>query len=532
MLKKILKYFLIIVVFVMASCAKRGTITGGKKDTIAPILKTSFPKNGQINFVGKQITLTFDEYVKLKNVEKQLIISPPMKNRPEISPSTASRVITIKIKDTLKPNTTYSFNFGQSIEDNNEANAYKQFKYLFSTGNYIDSLKLGGSIKDALSKDVDHFVSVMLYDVGDKFKDSIVYKENPRYVTNTLDSLKTFRFENLKAGKYLLVAMKDKNGNNKFNPTEDKIGFQKQYITIPNDTVFQLELFKEQLPFKVLKPKQASANRLVLPFEGDGKNVKVILRNGENILPTIITKFPEKDSIQVWYKTIKMDSLKLSIVKNKYTENFKIKIKEEKKDVLSFNPSNTTELDFRDTFSIHSSVPLVKFDLSKMQLLNKDSINVAFTTEYDDYNQNLKINFKKEPLQKYKFKLLPKAMTDYLDKVSDSLSYQFTTKNTTDYGNLKVVLQNVKKFPIIVELTDDKGKVVVSDYSEKNTSIDFNLLIPRLFTLRIIYDDNKNKQWDTGNYLEKKQSEEVIYFPKQIDVRANWDVEQTFDLSK
>jgi hypothetical protein len=153
--------------------------------------------------------------VKLKNLNKQLIVSPPMKYNPEVSPMTPSKIINIKIKDTLQENTTYSFNFGQSIEDNNEGNPYNQFKYIFSTGSYIDSLKVSGTIKDALNKKEDSFVSVMLYEANSKFNDSMVYKSVPRYITNTLDSLKTFKIENVKAGKYLLVAMKDANSNNK-----------------------------------------------------------------------------------------------------------------------------------------------------------------------------------------------------------------------------------------------------------------------------------------------------------------------------
>ena len=122
--KSIFKFLCFLFVVIMASCAKRGSITGGTKDTIAPVLKASFPKNLSTNFNGKEIKLVFDEYVKLKNINKQLIISPPMKYQPEILPQTASKIITIKIKDTLQPNTTYSFNFGQSVEDNNEGNPY------------------------------------------------------------------------------------------------------------------------------------------------------------------------------------------------------------------------------------------------------------------------------------------------------------------------------------------------------------------------------------------------------------------------
>ena len=264
MLKNNLKYTFFLLLLITVGCAKRGSITGGLKDTIAPVLKMSFPENFSTNFKGNEIKLVFDENIKLKNLSKQLIISPPMKNEPLILPTTASKTISIKIKDTLQPNTTYSFNFGQSIADNNEGNPYNQFKYVFSTGTFIDSLSLGGSIKSAFDREVESFVSVMLYEVNDNFKDSIVYKDVPRYVTNTLDSLKTFRLENLKAGKYLLVAMKDYNSNNKYNPKTDKIGFSKDFITIPNDTVYELEIFKETLPFKTFKPIQASGNRLLL----------------------------------------------------------------------------------------------------------------------------------------------------------------------------------------------------------------------------------------------------------------------------
>jgi hypothetical protein len=238
--KSIFKLLSIFLILLFASCAKRGTITGGAKDTIAPVLTASFPKNFSTNFKGKEIKLVFDEYVKLKNLNKQLIVSPPFNKPPEVLPLNASKILTIKIKDTLLPNTTYSFNFGQSIEDNNEGNPYQQFKYVFSTGSYIDSLALSVKVKDALEKKVDNFVSVMLYEINEKFNDSTIYKESPRYVTNTLDSLEVVKIENIKAGKYLLVALKD-NGNNKFNPKLDKIGFQKHYISIPNDTIFEVE---------------------------------------------------------------------------------------------------------------------------------------------------------------------------------------------------------------------------------------------------------------------------------------------------
>ncbi|GAA3759069.1 Ig-like domain-containing protein [Flavobacterium ginsengiterrae] len=520
----------------MISCAKRGSITGGLKDTLAPVLVSSTPKNLTTNFKGNEINLVFDEYIKLKNLNKQLIISPPMKYEPVITPTGVSKFINIKIKDTLQPNTTYSFNFGESIADNNEGNALNQFKYIFSTGPYIDSLKLGGKIKDAYNKNVDNFVSVMLYEANDKYKDSVIYKEFPRYVTNTLDSMRTFQFENLKEGKYLLVALKDKASNNKYNPKDDKIGFIKHFITVPNDTIFELELFKETLPLKTFKPIQASGNRLLLPYEGkqNFKNNKpnIVLKNNGETLETIVTQFPKKDSLQIWYKPLKADSLSLEVSKDTYNKKFTFKIKDQKKDTLNIKAVQNGVINFRDRFTLETETPLVKFDKSKIKLVNKDSTAVDFTTEYNEFEQKLYVDFKKEPLEKYNFTFFPGALTDFYEKTNDTLSYKLSTKEPADYGNLIVNLKNVKRFPIIVEITNKKGDdILASEYSEGKTQIEFNLMVPAQFTIRVIYDDNKNKMYDTGNFLEKKYAEEVFYFQREIDVRTNWDVNETIDLS-
>jgi len=536
MLKNNFKYISFLLVFLMFGCAKRGSITGGLKDTLAPVLVSSTPKNLSTDFKGNEITLYFDEYVKLKNINKQLIISPPMKYEPLITPTNVSKFIKIQIKDTLQPNTTYSFNFGQSITDNNEGNALNQFKYIFSTGSYIDSLTLNGKIKDAYEKNVDNFVSVMLYEVNDKFKDSMIYKENPRYITNTLDSMRTFKFENLKAGKYLMIALKDKGSNNKYNPKDDKIGFLKNYITVPSDTVYELELFKETLPLKTFKPIQASGNRLLLPYEGkqNFKNSlpKIVLKNNNEILETIVTQFPKKDSLQIWYKPLKSDSLSLEVNKDNYSKKFTFRVKDQKKDTLNIKAVQNGVINFRDRFTLDTETPLVKFDKSKIRLVNKDSAAVEYTTEYDEFDQKLYVDFKKEPSEKYNITFLPGALTDFYEKTNDTLSYKLTTKELADYGNLVLNLKNVKRFPIIIELTNKKGdQVLASAYSEEKTTIEFNLVQPESFTIRVIYDDNKNKLYDTGSFLNKTYAEEVFYYQEEYDVRANWDRNETVDLS-
>lgn len=532
MLFKKMLFFACFGLFLMGSCAKRGTISGGAKDTIAPILTQSLPKNYATNFDRKQFILYFDEYVKLKDVNKQLVISPPMNTAPEILPNGVSKEITVKIKDTLRPNTTYNFNFGQSIQDNNEGNPYPQFKYVFSTGNAIDSLSISGNIKDALEKKPSNFVSVMFYEVDEKYTDSIVFKQKPRYVTNTLDSLKTFKIENIKAGKYMLVAIKDNNNNFKFDPKTEKIGFEATPIEVPTDKVFELKMFKETPAFKAFKPTQASANRVIVGFEGDAKDLHITLKNGNNVLKSIVTKMPKADSLQVWFEKIKTDSLQMMLAKNQFAKNFSFKIKEQKRDTLSITASNTNVLEMRNVFFLKSATPIVLIEDSKIFLKNNEGKLVDFTTKYNEMDQKLEFTFKKETAQKYLLKLMPGALKDFFEKQNDSLSFKFSTRAAEEYGNLKIKLVNARNFPMIVELSNEKGDVLASEYTENATDISFNYLDPAVFFVRIIEDQNKNHQWDAGNYMQKKQSEKVIYFSKKIDVRANWDVEQPVDLEK
>lgn len=535
------RVILLFVVLALSSCAKRGSISGGMKDTLAPVLKICLPKNYTTNFNAKTVQFTFDEYVKLKNVNKQLIISPPLKYQPEITPTTASKTITLKIKDTLAPNTTYSFNFGESIQDNNEGNPLRQFKFLCSTGSYIDSLSIKGTIADAHDKKTDHFVSVMLYEANEKYTDSIIFKENPRYVTNTLDSATTFQLDHLKAGKYLLVAVKDQNNNYRFNPKEDKIGFSRHFITVPNDSVFNLNLFKEVAANKTVKPTQASANRLLLGYEGEPSQMKVtVAKAGENY-PVLLTKFPKKDSLQIWHKTIKwpsktkeekakIDSVAVAIANGKDLQNFVVKLKGLKVDSLAVKPVFSGVLPLKNEFELETTTPIIKWDESKMSIKRKDSSLVAFTVVNDSWNQKLSLAFAKEPLEKYKIQFLPGALTDFMEQTNDTLVYKIETKNTSEYGNLQLNFTNAKRFPLLIELLGKSGEVLEQAVMESPQPLSFALLQPEKYTLRVVYDDNLNKMWDAGNFLAKRQSEEVFYFPKEIDVRANWDVEQTVNL--
>ena len=523
-------FTLLFITLLLSSCAKRASISGGLKDTIAPVMKQSYPANYTTNFEGNEIKIVFDEYIKLKNLNKQLIVSPPMQRQPIISPTTASKTLTIKILDTLKPNTTYSFNFGKSIEDNNEGNPYQQFKYVFSTGSIIDSLKLRGQVLDAYNKDVEPFISVMLYEYDENYKDSLIYKQRPRYITNTLDSIKIFEIENIKPGKYKLIALKDKSSNNKYDPKVDKIGFLSQIITLPTDSVFTLKLFKESLPLKANKPSQTNGAKLTLGYEGKFEKIKIRTFDGNTEVKNVVTKVADKDSVLVWFQPSVKDSIRVSVSKENYNKDFSVRLKDQKNDSLVFNSRYGNSLPLREIFALKSSTPLTSIDSTKITVRSQDSTAQKFTVNYDEFLMEMKIDFKREPLEKYKIQFLPGAVKDFYDKKNDTLIYSVSTKNTSDYGNLRVTISNIKTYPVLVELSDIKGITVATSYLEEGNIVDFNLIDPMLYNLRLIYDTNKNRRWDEGSFLEDRQAEEVIYFPTSIDVRANWDVDQPFIL--
>jgi len=529
-----LKIFSIILIalfgLTFTNCAKRGRPTGGKKDSIPPLLVKAIPANKSINFKAKKIKISFDEYIKLKDVNKQLVISPPLKNTPIITPvGTASKFISLKILDTLQPNTTYTFNFGNSVVDNNENNKLERFKYVISTGTYLDSLTVSGKVYDAFNQKTEEDISVVLYEVNEKFSDSLVYKQKPTYVTSTIDTTANFEIENIKAGKYLLAAIKQPSKNYIYHPKQDKFGFYKKIITIPTDTTFEIPLFKEVLPFKMIKPKEVTKGHLLFGYEGNPKKLSVELLSEKSENFKKATYFEkDKDTLNYWFSNIKADSLTFKITNKKYIDTFTVKLRTSKIDSLVISKITKSVLDLRDTFAIKSNIPMVSIDTSKIKL-QMDSLPVKYNPILDKSKTKLYLSFEKKFNKKYEINLFPNAIKDIFEETNDTLKYKFATKNIDSYGNIYLTVNNVNS-PIIIQLLNDKDVIVAIKHIAKNETLNFKNLPPKTYIVKAIFDDNNNGIWDTGNFLEKKYPEKVQYFEKELKLRANWDLNETFIL--
>ncbi|MDG1760636.1 MAG: Ig-like domain-containing protein [Flavobacteriaceae bacterium] len=515
----------------LVQCAKRGTPTGGIKDEIPPVLLKSNPPLLATGFNAKRIRLHFDEFIKLKDIRKQLIVSPPIQEGGySILPmSGASKYIQIDIKDTLEPNTTYAFNFGQSVVDNNEGNPFPYFRYVFSTGDYIDSLFVTGEITDALKRQPESFVSVMLFAIDSTYSDSVIYKQPPAYLTNTLDSSAAFRISNVKAGKYLLAALKDVANNYTFDQNIDKIAFYPTPIELPQDSLVEsLTLFQEETNFRATRPFVISKNRIGFGFRGRSDSLDIKLTTPmSSDFESILTADEKTDTLYYWFRDIENDSLVFSVNKKDYT----LKLNTKEPDSLSLSVSPKGTLPLSESLFIKSNTPLVAKNDSLITILNQDSIPVSFSAKLLENHLDLKFDFEVVPNEKYRIELLPNALTDFFGSTNDTLQFGISTKSRADYGAIRLRVGNPPSFPFIIQLTNEKEEVVREQiiYEERG-EYSFENLTPSKYYVRVIIDENNNGKWDTGSFLSRTFPEPVFHYAPLLDVRANWDLQETFIL--
>jgi len=518
-----------------AACARVGSPTGGEQDKTPPKVVKTIPPNESVNFTGNRIRIYFDEFVTLRDIRKQLIISPPLAYFPEITPSgNASKYINIKILDTLRPNTTYTFNFGKSIQDNNEGNPLSFYTYTFSTGNTIDSLTLKGSIKDALRPKAENFVNVMLYEMGEKYSDSVVYKQRPIYVVNTLDSLTTFELSHLKAGKYMLVGMKDKDNNYLFDPKTDKIGFHPAPITIPTDSSYTLSLFKEVPQTQASRPFQSGEQRISIGYQGEKDSIQVTpLPPFPANWKWVIEKEPTKDTLWLWYHPKVEDSLKL-IVKSNRADTTKVNLRKMKPEKWKITPEFKGISPTEEEIVLSSNTPIRAFNKEAIKLMvAKDSTEVGFEPIFTPNTSQITFKVKVKEGEKYLFKAF-NAFENFFGQKSDTLQESFSAKKAEDFGSLKLTFRDNISLPFIIELTDKDAKKVLYEQYVEQTSPTYNFPFVKAgnYRLRVIEDRNRNRKWDTGNFLGRLLPEPVHYFAKEIELRANWEVEQEISFAE
>ena len=515
-------------------CAKRASPTGGPRDSLPPVLINASPKLNTVFFDKEEFNLTFDEYVTLKDISKQLIISPPLNSSQyKVYPVTgASKKVTLKLLDSLMDNTTYTFNFGESIIDFNESNPSSYLTYTLSTGATIDSLYIKGRVTDAFERETERYISLQLYPVDSIYKDSVIFTEKPLYVTSTLDTT-IFRFQNLRAGKYAIIALEDKAGNYFFDQNIDKIGFVDRLIELPQDSILDFRLFQEKANFFWDKPYFINEHHIALAYYGEreDESYKMVSQVPESF-ESLVTQNRETDTLDYWFRGAELDSLQFEFNIKDSLQIKTVYFKNPTPDSLVVDKNTSGSLRLLEKFELKTNLPITEVNSEQVKVTNIDTLPVPASLKIQENYDRITIDFEVIPNDRYEITLLPNALVDFWGNTNDTLVYRTSTKKIEDYGNIFLRVQHQSPHPYIIELL--KGDEVFRRYDTplEGGNYSFKLLDAAKYRVRLIEDANQNKKWDTGNYLEKIQPEQVIYYWKEIDVRANWDMNETFNTSQ
>ncbi len=534
---------LMLTILTVISCARQGSPTGGPKDETPPVFLKADPDtlatNVDLNL--QEATINFDEYILLKEYSKNVVVSPSFQIPPIVTPQAlAKKYISIKFQEPLLPNTTYSFNFGDAIQDFNENNKLSNFQYVFSTGSFIDSLKVTGRVNSSYDFKGPEKILVGLYKVDSAYKDSIILQKKPYYIARANDKGE-YQLNYLASGKYKLIAFEDKVENVMYDYGKERLAFHNEPIELNSNQQINLNLFNQKPAYR--KPEASFKQEGLIVFKTTGATDDVTITPvGKEFKTAYIQKFPKQDSINFWFNP-KVDT----IVGKSAKLNFKVQHKDQIDEVSALYSKSNTErkLEFKaindqklapnKPFKIQANAPIKSLDLSKIYVF-KDTVSIPFKVSIDTVNaQNLNFAFEKNLDEKFEVNLYPNALTDVLGEKNDTLAYPIKMGTRGDFGHLKLTLQNTPSKPFILQfLKTDKDFTVIEEiYNPANKNyFEFNFIEPGEYLFRLLVDENENGKWDTGDYLSGKQPEPIYLYPEPIKIRAMWDATETWVLGE
>lgn len=585
------KYFVVLTVsaslfylIFFSSCANIGSPTGGPKDTIPPVVVKTIPALRSTDFTGSDVRFTFDEYIQSDQVSEKLVVSPPIKKKPQIKMK--GKTMIVEFPQPLRKDATYSLDFKNSIVDNNEKNPMEDFRFSFSTGPKFDSLRVSGVVKNAFTMEPVEKALVMLHRDTSyvAFIDSI-----PDYIGST-DKDGAFMIDNISPGKYRLYALTDNDNSLTYNGSSEMIAFDDSIIVpsakyvIRNDTIVKgsdtlvvtghtdyrpvsqyLMMFQENKFDQYLDSyKRTEANKCEFFFhESLNDSFKVNLLKPEPrtkdwmYLETNL----KKDSIIVWLTdtilsnndSLKfelhyqaLDSLSHMVVKKDtvemvYTPPKTSKPKRRKSEkpevptITFLNNINPSAHDIYRPIRIEAPEPLASFDLSKVKLFEMiDTVKTLLPIEVKrDSNSIRKYYIEQhwEPNTNYRFEIDSAAAYNIYGHPSNKVDIKFRTQKEDYYGKIILNITGLTGAAIVQLLGNDKDEKVLQKIQIlENGIVEFPYLKPDKYKIRLIIDSNKNGKWDTGYLAKYIEPEKVVYFQKVIKVRSNFEIKEDWNV--
>lgn len=573
----------IIFFLALQSCANRGSgPQGGPKDKEPPVLISATPINGATNITTQSITLEFNELVSVNNPIQNVLFSPPQKITPTVK-SLGKKVI-INLQDSLLPNTTYVIEFNNCIVDFTESNPYENFIYTFSTGDRVDSLQISGKVIDAQTLAARKNYTVGLYK---NLSDTAFLKTKFDRITKT-DKNGEFTIHGIADGEYNIFAINDVGGANFYQNKGTDIAFlestiipsahlhakvdtlwtnpqKTQYENISVDAFYEyypkdviLKTFKEKdIVHRLKSSKRLDNNKFILTFSEPQEIEPTITLLDDSIENPFLKEITHKtDSLVFWVKDsllFKKDSIHIAVSYLKtdsagnhinqldslyliYRETKASKRKKEYENkFLEFSHNIGRNLEVYDTVRFQFKEPIKEIVKDSIKLsLKVDTLlqDVNYKIVFDDSicKKNMYIVFKKELGGEYQLRMDSASIVSFYGKACNEFNKPIKIKKLEEYSNLYI------KFPShvengIVQLLSEK-EAVVRECPVENAEAYFEDINPSAYYIRMFIDENGNKKWDTGNLKEKIQPEMVYYYPKKLQLRANWDMEETWPYQK
>lgn len=588
--KSLYYIFIIIAAAVMYSCANIGNPSGGPIDKTPPIFMRSNPTPNAVNVKDRKIEIFFDEIVTLKDPSTKIIVSPAQTEMPRMS--ALGRKVTVELVDSLLPNTTYTIDFSNSIQDNNEGNAIDNFAFAFSTGSVIDSMRVSGYVLD--SRTLEPMQSVVV-GLQSNLADSAFHKEKLQRVALTNDRGQ-FTIRNVSPGSYHIFALKDLDRDYKFgNPTEDiafldsiivpSIGSREATDTVYNDlneidTIMRatrpayfpndilLSMFNEDRKSQYLANNlRVDSTRISLTFAAASDTLPSLSIVGRNDVPDqwyTLERSQTNDTLTYWIRPPHLVSADTLMVATTYlrtdtasnlswgTDTLKFtfqrqKAKKKKKNeetdsleqirFMELHPLANGTQEVYAPLLLQTGTPIERYSREAFHLQRKLQNDTTFypaeiksiaLRDSTLSRRDLMLKVDWEPGAAYKLAVDSLAMTDIYGLQTKPLKVDFNVRKMEEYGNIVFNIPAVRD-SAIVELLDGTDKVVLHT-PVKNHRAELLNLQPGKYYARLFIDRNGNGKYDTGNYDMHLQPEETVYYPGAINLKKNWDVEQTWDI--
>ena len=569
------------------SCANTTTPpSGGPKDTIPPLITKIYPLEGQTN-VPRQRTkliLTFDEYVTVKDT-KSLFLSPPLEKAPKFKLQNKS--VVVFFENDLDSNKTYTLDVTNAIADNNEGNMFPGYTLVFSTGERIDSMMVTGIVQDCNTLNPIKGATVMLYK---DHADSAVFLRRPDAAVKT-DDWGFFCIRNIQDTVYRLYAIIDENNNNIYEPETEKIAFIDtliQPLTKVNDTLpelqkydmkdtvcclarnteYELNVFREKPTKQLIVNKERVGERTAyITFMAPYAQIDSIWIKG---VPAerLITQFNlQQDSLEIWVNDPKPqpDTLYLNVnymktdtlgMLNSFTEEIKLPkpkklaAKTPRKDIKKEDTLAVFTVDAKPEnieqygFVVEFKYPLVSdaFDSLSFKSINprQQEEQMKYSVEKDSLNLRkyiIKPTDKFQPGYEYILKMPHRKFRDINGFYNDSLEVKVSLPKDDKLSTMMLNMNNVGNKYIVDLLDEKKSKTLRSYIIDKDQTLIFPYLKAGKYSIRITQDVNKNGLVDTGNVLEKRQPEKVLFYKLEngeslIDIPEMTELEQNIDLAE